>query len=92
MQSAARARGQSRQIEVGRMLKLQLIPHQEAAIADISYSTSRVDGEQTEDSPPNIVTTTIQGTQVFTLGSRRLLSTARSGNPTGIIITITEIN
>lgn len=82
---------QTKEIEIGTILRLLIKPHAKGAVADIDYSTSRIDGEGTEDSPPDILTNTMQSSQVYVLGKSRLLSTTGVGKLTGVIVTVREI-
>jgi predicted RecA/RadA family phage recombinase len=82
---------QTKEIEIGTILRLRIKPHAKGAIADIDYSTNRVDGEGTDDSPPDVLTNTMQSTQVYVLGKSRLLSTMGIGKLTGVIVIVREI-
>ena len=82
---------QTKEIEIGTILKLRIKPLAKGAIAEIDYSTNRVDGDGTEDSPPDVLTNTMQSTQIYVLGKTRLLSTMGTGNLTGVVVTIREM-
>jgi len=82
---------QTKEIEIGTILSLRIKPLAKGAIAEIDYSTNRVDGDGTEDSPPDVLTNTMQSTQIYVLGKTRLLSTMGTGNLTGVVVTIREI-
>lgn len=78
-------------LEIGTILRLEIEPHHDGAVANISYTTSRVDGDPSGDSPPNVLTNTVQSTQVYVLGRPRLLTTVGAGSITGILVTVRDI-
>ena len=82
---------QTTDMEIGTILRLKIKQHANGAIADIDYSTSRLDGDETNDSPPDVLTNTMQSTQVYVLGKARLLSTVGAGKLTGVLVTVREI-
>ncbi|WP_372722937.1 hypothetical protein [Novipirellula sp.] len=82
---------QTKDIEIGTILRIQIKQHAKGAIADIDYSTSRLDGDRTDDSPSDVLTNTMQSTQIYGLGKTRLLSTVGAGKLTGVLITVSEI-
>lgn len=82
---------QTKDIEIGTILRIQIKQHAKGAIADIDYSTSRLDGDGTDDSPSDVLTNTMQSTQIYGLGKTRLLSTVGAGKLTGVLITVSEI-
>ncbi|TWT66632.1 hypothetical protein [Allorhodopirellula solitaria] len=79
------------ELEIGTILRLTMMPHDDGAYAHISYSTSRVDGDPSGDTPPNVLTNTVQSTQVYVLGRPRLLTTVGAGKSTGILVTVRDI-
>lgn len=79
---------QTETMEIGTILQLQLTEHPKGAIAEIDYTTSRLEGGGNDDSPPDVVTNTVQATQVYALGEQRLLSTSGSENVTCIFVSI----
>ncbi|EMI21506.1 secreted protein [Rhodopirellula maiorica SM1] len=82
---------QTQEMEIGTMLRLKIKEHTKGAIADIDYTTSRLDGDGANDTPPDVVTNTIQSTQFYGLGKTRLLSTVGASKLTGVLVTVHEL-
>jgi hypothetical protein len=82
---------QTETMEIGTILDIRIERHERGATANLEYTSSQLEGDGTEDSPPDITTTTVQTTQVFELGKPRLVG-ARSGSETSFVIaTISEL-
>ncbi|MCO8121888.1 hypothetical protein NHH03_09085 [Stieleria sp. TO1_6] len=79
------------QLEVGTMLRVKIVPHAKGALADVSYATSRLDGNGTDVSPPDVLTKTIESTQIYVLGKERLLSSMSADKFTCVLISVSEI-
>ncbi|KAA5543223.1 hypothetical protein FYK55_13180 [Roseiconus nitratireducens] len=82
---------QTESIEIGTMLRVRVASHAKGALAEIDYSTSRLNGAGTDDSPPDVVTNTVQATQLYVLGKQRLLSTSSTGKAPCIVVSIQRI-
>lgn len=87
-------RGTSRRtefMETGTIVSVRIAPHAKGAIADVDFSASRLDGDGSDDTPPEVVTTTAQATQIYAMGKERLLASTSLGDKTCIVITVREI-
>ncbi len=82
---------QTTDVEIGTILRIRVKPNANEAIANIDYTTSRVEGDATDEQAPDILTNTTQSTQLYTLGKPRLLSMIDSGKRTAIIVTLREM-
>lgn len=82
---------QATQLDIGTMLQFQVASHEKGAIADINYSTSRLDGDGTDESPHDVVTITAQASQTYKLGEDRLLVATNLNNACCIVVTVSEI-
>ena len=78
-------------MEIGTIFRVNIDSHPKGAIANIDYTTSRLDGEGTDGSPPDVATTTVQSTQILALGEERLLSVSGTSTPTCIVVFVKEI-
>ena len=82
---------QTETMQIGTILNARIAEHANGAIAEIDYTTSRLNGEGTEDSPPDLDTNTAQATQIYAIGEPRLLSTWGTDKVTCIVVTIQRI-
>ncbi len=63
---------QTQNVQVGTLLKAKVRLENEAIVANITFEASRLQGNGTEDSPPDIASTTINTTQSLEIGKPRL--------------------
>ena len=78
-------------VQIGTILQVRIASHGDGAMAEISYTTSRLDGNGTDDSTPDVLTNTVQATQIYVLGEQRLLSTSSVGKAPCIVVSIQQI-
>ncbi|PHQ34427.1 hypothetical protein [Rhodopirellula bahusiensis] len=83
---------QTKEVEIGTTLRFQFADHPEGFLANIDYATARVAGDEKSDSAPDILSSSIQTTQVFVPGKMRLISTIGSEQLTAVVVTIHEIH
>jgi hypothetical protein len=74
-------------LRIGTMLQIHITSHERGAIADISYEASRLD----DDSPSDVLTTTVQSTQIYEFGKDRLLVASTLGSSCHIVVAVREI-
>lgn len=79
---------QTEQRDVGAVLRVIARPEGQSVSATVSYEASRHVGEGTEDSPPDLVTTSINTTQLFEIGQQSLLAGTTAGETSYVIVTI----
>ncbi len=82
---------QSQNVQVGTMLKLTLSTENEAILANIAFEASRFQGEGTDDSPPDIASTTIKTTQLLEFGRPCLIGSSSSGKTSYVFVTVTRL-
>lgn len=78
-------------VQIGTVLKVRLVSHTDGVQAEIDYSTSRVAANGTEDSPPDVVSNTVQTTQVYALGKQRLIAMSSVGDASCIVVSIQRL-
>jgi hypothetical protein len=79
---------QTQSMEIGTILQVRIESNGDGVIAEVDYSTSRLSGSGTDDSPPDVLTTTVKATQIYELGKQRLLTTSSTGDAPCIIVSI----
>jgi len=79
---------QTQSVKIGTILRVRIAEHANGALAEIDYSTSRLNGNGTDDSPPDVLTNTLQATQIYKLGEQRLLSTSSIEKAPCIVVSI----
>ena len=96
-QSTARQTGsrqatsrKNKDVNVGIILRLSIRHHAKGVVADVNYATTRIDGAGTDDSFPDVLTNSLQATQVYALGKPRLLTTVGSSKTTAVVVTVRE--
>ena len=91
-QSTARQTGsrKNKNVNVGIVLRLSIRHHAKGVVADVNYATTRIDGGGTDDSFPDVLTNSLQATQVYALGKPRLLTTVGSSKTTAVVVTVRE--
>ena len=82
---------QTETIETGTILDIRIEQHARGAIANLEYTSSRLEGDGGEDSPPDMTTTTVQSTQVFELGKPRLVGARSANEKSYVMATISEL-
>lgn len=78
-------------LKIGAVLRIRISTHADGALADVDYTTSRIDGDAKGDPPPDIVSSSANATQIYALGQPRLLSLAGGKKTTCVLITVREI-
>ena len=89
----ARDRSTSRRtqrVDLGTIFSVELMSEGDQVKAGFSYEASRHLGEGTEDSPPEVVSTMIQTSQIFDLGQPTLVAASTSGGSSYVLLTITR--
>ncbi len=81
---------QTQQMEIGTLLRVTATPQSGQVLLDLSYESSRLDDNETEDSAPNILTTQIETRQLVELGEPTLISGTHADNSTYTILTVTH--
>ncbi len=64
---------------------------QESVVAKIAFESSRFQGEGTDDTPPEIASSTIATTQLFELEKLYLLGSTSSGKTSYVFVTVTKL-
>lgn len=82
---------QTQHVQVGTLLKLTLSMAGESVIAQVAFESSRLQGEGTDDSPPDMVSATISTTQILELGKPRLMGSTSSGQTSFVFMTVTRL-
>ncbi|SMP60882.1 hypothetical protein SAMN06265222_10712 [Neorhodopirellula lusitana] len=82
----------TKEVELGLVLRITLSARTDGAVADIDYSTSRMAQAGTADSPPDVLTNSMQATQHYSFGERRLLSTRGGDKTTCVVVTVSKID
>lgn len=77
---------QTQQMEVGTLLSASGAVEGEICHLAMRYTSSRFEGEETEDSPPNIVTTTVEGDYNLQFGKPILVAGSTEGGSTMIVV------
>lgn len=77
--------------EIGTMVRILLATHPRGVIADVSYSTTRLRGEGTDETPPDLAKNVIECSQVFQLGRQYLLGARSADEMTCVVLTVTEL-
>lgn len=77
--------------EIGTILRVTVSPKGNKVAAQLSFESSRLVGEGTEDSPPDTVSTTITTTQLFDLAKPTLVSASTSGEGSFIFFTVSSL-
>jgi len=73
---------------IGTMLKLRASPQNEKVLMTLSYESSRLNGEGTEDSPPEAFTTRVESTHLFEIGKPKLIAGTNAGETTFVLVTV----
>lgn len=83
---------QTQNVQVGTLLKAKVRLENEAIVANITFEASRLQGNGTEDSPPDIASTTINTTQSLEIGKPRLIGSSSGGKTSYVFVTITQLH
>ena len=75
-------------LDIGTMIQLSGIVKENTCSIAISYEASRLDGEGTDDSPPDVVNSRLTGTYVADLGKPILLGGTNEGMTTFLVLTV----
>ncbi|TWT79689.1 hypothetical protein CA13_10950 [Planctomycetes bacterium CA13] len=81
---------QTQQQEIGTILEVTVSPEDQSVVADLSFSSSRIVGEGTDDSPPEFATTTIKTTQLMDIGKPTLVGASTVDKSSYIFLTISR--
>jgi len=82
---------QMRDVEVGTKAEAMLVSSGKGQVSmDLLYRSSRVEGEGTDDSPPNIVSVTIETALVLELGKPKLLGGTSADPNVYVLLKVTE--
>jgi hypothetical protein len=81
----------AKQIDIGATIELKIEPGEDSSIAMVRFQTSRLQGEGTDDSPPDVVSTDVETTQVFEQGKPRLIASTDTNETSYIFVTITPL-
>jgi len=84
---------QTQQFHIGTMLRLSIAPSEPETMVGVSLSfeAARVSGEGTEDSPPDIATTTITLKQTVELGKPTLIGASTANESSFVFLTISRL-
>lgn len=82
---------QAQNVQVGTLLKLTLSMANELVLAKLAFESSRLQGEGTDDSPPDMVTATISTTQILEFEKPRLMGSTSSGQTSFVFVTVTKL-
>ena len=83
---------QTQNVQVGTLLKATVRLENEAIVASIAFEASRLQGNGTEDSPPDIASTTITTTQSLEFGKPCLIGSSSGGKTSYVFVTITQLH
>lgn len=83
---------QTKDIEIGTTLRIQMGEDPRGVLVNIDYITARIEDDTKGDSKPDILNSTIQTTLVCVPGKMRLVSTIGSKQLTAVVVTIHECN
>lgn len=78
-------------LDIGTILNVRIVPHDDGAMANISYSTTHLDSRVKNGSQPDVLTGTVETTQIYTLGKERVLSVTSSDTFTCILVSVSEL-
>lgn len=76
------------QVEIGTLLQVVVESEGDVVSVKVAFESSRLQGEGTDDSPPDIVKSRIESTQVLELGKSCLLGSTSGGETSYILLTI----
>ena len=79
---------QTQFLDIGTLLRVSGIMHGNKCQIAVAHEVSRLVGEGTEDSPPDMVNSTINGTYVATLGEPILLGGINEGKTNFLVLTV----
>ncbi|MCG8653656.1 MAG: hypothetical protein MI861_27710 [Pirellulales bacterium] len=79
---------QTQFIEVGTIVRVEGKIRGDRCELELSYEASRLRGENTEDSPPDIVTSQLSGSYVAKIGQPVLLGGTDSGSTSFLVLTV----
>jgi hypothetical protein len=82
---------QTQNVQVGTLLRITIRLENDAIAANIAFEASRFQGDGTDDSPPDIDTTTIKTTQFIEFGKPRLIGSSSSGKTSYVFVTVNQI-
>lgn len=78
----------TQEIDVGAILVVTLLPDDDKVKAELSFKSTRLDGEGTDDSPPELTTTSIESSQIFEVGKPTLIAASTEGASNFVFLTI----
>jgi hypothetical protein len=81
---------QTQQRQIGTILRVTASPDGGKVSATLSFESSRHVGERTDDSPPDIATTSVNSTQIFDLGQPTLIAATTAAETSYVLITISR--
>jgi len=81
---------QTQQMNIGTIVRVTASPAGQQVGLVLSFESSRQNGEGTDDSPPDIVTTSINTTQIFELGKPTMIGASTAGETSYIFLAISR--
>lgn len=74
--------------DLGTILNVKLTPEEANVSLELSFESSRLVGEAAKDSPPDVASTSLAFSQVFTLGQPTLIAASTGGESIYVVLTI----
>lgn len=81
---------QTQQREIGTIVRVTASPTGQQVGLTLSFESSRLIGEGSDDSPPDIVTTSINTTQLFDFGQPTMIGASTAGETSYVFLTISR--
>lgn len=79
------------QYDLGTLIKVSVSPDGAGVITKLQFESSRLQGEGTEDSPPDVATATISTSRSHVLGVPCLMGSTTADNTSYIFLTVTKL-
>ena len=77
-------------IQIGTIVRATATPQAGKVVLQLQFESSRLDGEATADSAPNVATTEFSSTNLLEIGRPTLVGGSTAGASTFLVVTITR--
>lgn len=78
-------------VNIGTLLRATASPHERGVRIEIAFESSRLSGEGTDDSAPDVIKKTISTTQILELGTPALIGATSAGDSSYVLVTVTTL-